>query len=1061
METPWTKEASQCEAELGVSLSKGLSNADVEERREKHGFNELEKEEGRSFFEMVLEQFDDPLVKILLVAAVVSTIIAVSETYEEGGTLTIDKFVEPLVILLILILNAIVGVYQENSAEKSLEALKDMQPDTAQVLRSGEWMNHLPAKELVPGDVIELRVGDKIPADCRVARLETTTLRVEQMALTGESVTVMKQIETIAEKSCEIQSKTNMLFSGTTVSNGHCLALVTSTGMQTEIGKIQEQIQEAAAARAEEKTPLKQKLDDFSDLLQWLIGAVCLLVWLINFRMFVDIEKLSFDYKQCLYYFQIAVALAVAAIPEGLPTVITMCLSLGTRKMAKRNSIVRKLPAVETLGCTSVICSDKTGTLTTNQMSVRRVVVLGSGNVGDAGFLRSFDVTGSSYNPSDGAVEGLDADELSDKSLLKFAKICSICNESSIEKVEDGTYKHVGGPTEAALKVLVEKLLRGVKASADQVLPGNDFLNRTSEKIATLEFSRDRKTMSVIVKDDTSATNQLFVKGAPESVLGRCTHILLENGRTEVLTQEMRDAILANVNEMASKAWRCLACAYSNNLGVLSDYNGPAHRGHRVLVDPGNFADVETGLTYVGSVAMQDPPRAEVAESIRSCREAGIRVIVITGDNKKTAEAICRDIGVFEADEDISDKSFLGIEFGRLPKDKQIELIYRYAEINGGLVFSRSEPKFKQDIVKLLKEGGEVVAMTGDGVNDAPALKMADIGVAMGITGTEVAKEASDMVLADDNFSTIVAAVEEGRSIYMNMKAFIRYMISSNIGEVASIFFTAALGMPEGMIPVQLLWVNLVTDGPPATALGFNPADPDIMSKPPRNKNDRLISKWVLFRYLVVGFYVGVATVGIFAVWYMHGVGGPKTFMGIDLAEDGHSAVTLEMLMNWEKCNTTTNVFELPSGRIEKFTASDWTAGDETRQVTGCDYFSEAGKMKASTLSLSVLVTIEMFNALNALSENGSLLYVPPWVNPALLFAMAGSFVLHFMILYVPSFCPMFGVVPLSFNEWLLVIAFSAPVILIDEVLKLIGRIMYYRRKRKQRQRVMELKKHK
>lgn len=1061
METPWTKEASQCEKELGASIVEGLSTSDVDERREKYGFNELEKEEGRSFFEMVLEQFDDPLVKILLVAAVVSTIIAVSETYEEGGTLTVDKFVEPLVILLILILNAIVGVYQENSAEKSLEALKDMQPDTARVLRDGEWVNHLPAKELVPGDVIELRVGDKIPADCRVAVLETTTLRVEQMALTGESVTVMKQIEPIAEKSCEIQSKINMLFSGTTVSNGHCLALVTSIGMETEIGKIQEQISEAAAARAEEKTPLKQKLDDFSDLLQWLIGAVCLLVWLINFRMFIDIEKLTFDYKQCLYYFQIAVALAVAAIPEGLPTVITMCLSLGTRKMARRNSIVRKLPAVETLGCTSIICSDKTGTLTTNQMSVRRVVVMGSGKAGDPSFLRSFEVSGSSYSPYDGEVSGLGTDELTDKALLKFAKICSVCNESSIEKVDDNTYKHIGGPTEAALKVLVEKMLRGVKpASSGQVLPGNDFLNRTSEKIAILEFSRDRKSMSVIMKDDSSSANQLLVKGAPESVLSRCTHVLLENGKTDVMTQEIRDGILANLNEMASKALRILACAYSNNLGVLSDYNGPSHHGHRVLTDPANFVDVETGLTYVGAVAMQDPPRDEVAESIRSCREAGIRVIVITGDNKKTAEAICRDIGVFEADEDISDKSFLGIEFGRLPKEKQIELIYRYAEINGGILFSRSEPKFKQDIVKLLKEGGEVVAMTGDGVNDAPALKMADIGVAMGITGTEVAKEASDMVLADDNFSTIVAAVEEGRSIYMNMKAFIRYMISSNIGEVASIFFTAALGMPEGMIPVQLLWVNLVTDGPPATALGFNPADPDIMSKPPRNKNDRLISKWVLFRYLVVGFYVGVATVGIFAVWYMYGVGGPKTFLGIDLAEDGHSAVTLEMLMNWEKCNTTTNVFNLPSGRIEKFTANDWTAGDETRKITGCDYFSEAGKMKASTLSLSVLVTIEMFNALNALSENGSLLYVPPWVNPALLIAMAGSFILHFMILYVPSFCPMFGVVPLSFNEWLLVIVFSAPVIIIDEVLKLIGRLMYLRRKRKKRQRMLELKKH-
>ncbi|KAH7667725.1 P-type ATPase protein [Dioscorea alata] len=393
--------------------------------------------------------------------------------------------------------------------------------------------------------------------------------------------------------------------------------------------------------------------------------------------------------------------------------------------------------------------------------------------------------------------------------------------------------------------------------------------------------------------------------------------------------------------------------------------------------------------------------------------------MVITGDNKQTAEAICREIGVFGPEEDIKAKSYTGKEFMSLPDKKNL------LRQSGGLLFSRAEPKHKQDIVRLLKEDGEVVAMTGDGVNDAPALKLADIGIAMGIAGTEVAKEASDMVLADDNFSTIVAAVGEGRSIYNNMKAFIRYMISSNMGEVACIFLTAALGIPEGLIPVQLLWVNLVTDGPPATALGFNPPDRDVMKKPPRRSNDSLISAWILFRYLVIGLYVGVATVGIFIIWYTHG-----SFLGIDLSGDGHTLVTYSQLSNWGQCSWW-----------DGFKVTPFTAGSRVFNFDNnpCDYF-QTGKVKAMTLSLSVLVAIEMFNSLNALSEDVSLLSMPPWVNPWLLLAMSISFALHFLILYVPFLAQVFGIVPLSFNEWLLVLAVAFPVILIDEILKFIGR---------------------
>lgn len=1066
---PWVTDVDDCLEHYDVTGETGLSDEQVEAQRERFGSNELEKDQDRSFWEMVLEQFDDPLVKILLVAAAVSAVIAISEAVEEAEgdnyleAMTIDKFVEPLVIMLILVLNAMVGVWQESSAEKSLEALKEMQSDTAMTLRNSKWISELDARELVPGDVVQIRVGDKVPADCRVIELMTTTLRVEQMALTGESVTINKVTDALAAKQfdCEIQSKVNMFFAGTTVSNGSALALVTHTGMSTEIGKIQEQIQEAKAQTAEERTPLKQKLDDFSDLLQYLIGAVCLLVWLINVRMYFNFETFEFDYKKAIYYFQIAVALAVAAIPEGLPTVITMCLALGTRKMSKRNAIVRKLPAVETLGCTTVICSDKTGTLTTNQMSVKRVVLPGASN----GAMRRLDVTGSTYDPDDGSVDGLPPAAAMDKALQLLSLTCSVCNAAGVEFNEPAqSFKHIGAPTEAALLVLVEKVgvpdesrntanqLARKQDPADSAFGANAYWKSMVATQATLEFTRDRKSMSVLASPTseatnglfTTSTNQLLVKGAPENILDRCSFVILADGSKAAMTPEMRDNVLGEVDEMAKNAWRCLAMAVKDDLEEpLASMDGPSHAGFKYLDNPDKFVNVEVGLTFVGCVGMQDPPRAEVRQSIEDCRDAGIRVMVITGDNKLTAEAICREIGIFQEGEDLSEKSFEGKDFWRKTEKEKMELLWKDS---GGRVFSRSEPKLKQDIVAMLKKGcpglseGEVVAMTGDGVNDAPALKMADIGIAMGITGTEVAKEASDMVLADDNFSTIVAAVEEGRSIYMNMKAFIRYMISSNIGEVASIFFTAALGFPEGMIPVQLLWVNLVTDGPPATALGFNPADPDIMMKPPRRKDDQLINSWVLFRYMVIGMYVGFATVGVFAVWFMYGVGGPGDFMGLDLTKDGHSAVSFEMLTNWDKCNVTSNQFVLPSGTIDAFSANSWTAGDVSHEVIGCDYFGDEGKMKASTLSLSVLVTIEMFNALNAISEDGSLLTVPPWVNPYLLMAMLVSFLLHFMILYVPALNPMFAVVPLSVDEWLLVIGFSFPVMILDEVLKTFGR---------------------
>ncbi|KAG2690410.1 hypothetical protein I3760_09G185400 [Carya illinoinensis] len=985
----WSKQISECEEHYKVKKGSGLGSIDVERRRKIYGYNELEKHEGQSIWSLVVEQFKDTLVRILLVAAVVSFVLALYDG-EEGGEMEITAFVEPLVIFLILIVNAIVGVWQESNAEKALEALKEIQSEHATVIRDGEKLSNLPAKELVPGDIVELRVGDKVPADMRVLELISSTLRVEQGSLTGESEAVNKTNKAVQEDA-DIQGKRSMVFAGTTIVNGNCICLVTQTGMETEIGKVHEQIHEAA--QSEEDTPLKKKLNEFGEALTMIIGVICAVVWLINVKYFLTWESVDgwptnfkFSFEKCTYYFEIAVALAVAAIPEGLPAVITTCLALGTREMAKKNALVRKLPSVETLGCTTVICSDKTGTLTTNQMAVAKLVAMGS----SVDRLRTFKVDGTTYNPSDGKINDWPMGRM-DANLQMIAKIAAVCNDAGVAHSEN-KYVANGMPTEAALKVLVEKMglpegFNHESTSRSALLRYCELWNEYEHRIATLEFDRGRKSMGVIV-NSKSGKKSLLVKGAVENVLERSTKIQLLDGSVLPLDQNIKKLILDYLQEMSTGALRCLGFAYKDDLREFETYDGNEdHHAHALLLNPCNYSSIESDLIFVGLVGLRDPPREEVSDAIKDCRAAGIRVMVITGDNKNTAEAICREIGVFGTNEDISSKSITGKEFMELSDQKA------HLRQNGGLLFSRAEPRHKQEIVRLLKEEGEVVAMTGDGVNDAPALKLADIGIAMGIAGTEVAKEASDMVLADDNFSTIVAAVGEGRSIYNNMKAFIRYMISSNMGEVASIFLTAAL-------------------------------DTDIMKKPPRRSDDSLINAWILFRYLVIGLYVGLATVGVFIIWYTH-----SSFLGIDLSGDGHTLVTYSQLSNWGQCSTWNN-----------FTASPFTAG--SRVITfdsPCDYF-HGGKVKAMTLSLSVLVAIEMFNSLNALSEDGSLLTMPPWVNPWLLLAMSVSFGLHFLILYVPFLAGVFGIVPLSFNEWLLVLVVALPVILIDEILKFVGR---------------------
>jgi len=984
MEYAWCKSPAEALDYFDVKAGEGLSQFQVEQNRKKYGKNELPAEEGKSLWELIVEQFEDLLVRILLLAAVISFVLALFEEGEE----TITAFVEPLVILTILICNAVVGIWQEKNAESAIEALKEYEPAMAKVYRQDRpgQIQKIKACDIVPGDIVDVSVGDQIPADIRILEIKSTTIRIDQALLTGESVSVIKETEAINDKRAVNQDKKNLLFSGTNVAQGKCIGLVVNVGQKTEIGKIRDEMAETT----NEKTPLAQKLDEFGEQLSKMITVICILVWAINIGHFNDPIHGGSWIKGAIYYFKIAVALAVAAIPEGLPAVITTCLALGTNRMAKKNAIVRSLPSVETLGCTSVICSDKTGTLTTNQMSVCRMFTVKSVMSGVQ--FNQYSMSGSTYEPKGTLYNNAGAATAgaNHEDLKELAHGCALVNDSAVDYNQaKGVYEKVGEATETALTVLVEKLnVHGLnlsgKSAQEKCNAANSHIKSQYDKKCTLEFSRDRKSMSAYVVGDDGP--KLYVKGAAEGVLERCTHVRVGDSKVP-LTPSIRQAIMSLILEYGTgrDTLRCLT------IGVVED---PPALNSMDLGDSSKFALYESNITFLGVVGMLDPPRTEVYDSIQSCKAAGIRVVVITGDNKNTAIAICRRIGVFTDDEDVTGKAYTGRELDDLSKQEQFEACLR------ARLFARVEPAHKSKIVEYLQSNGDVTAMTGDGVNDAPALKKAEIGIAMG-SGTAVAKTASDMVLADDNFTSIVAAVEEGRAIYNNMKQFIRYLISSNIGEVVCIFLAAALGVPEALIPVQLLWVNLVTDGLPATALSFNPPDLDIMDKAPRSTKDNLINNWLLFRYCVIGGYVGWATVFSAAWWFQYAPDGPQ--------------VSWWQLTHYMQC----------------------APGAEGFEGIACKIFEDPHPM---TMALSVLVTIEMLNALNSVSENQSMFRMPPWENKLLVGAIALSMSLHMLILYVDPLPSIFNICPLTANEWAVVMKFSVPVIIIDEVLKYIAR---------------------
>ncbi|KAJ2901368.1 uncharacterized protein MKZ38_001922 [Zalerion maritima] len=967
---------------FSVDATRGLSDEQISELRNKHGKNTIPDDPPTPVWELILEQFKDQLVIILLGSAAVSFVLALFE--EEGGW---SAFVDPAVILTILILNAVVGVSQESSAEKAIAALQEYSANEANVVRNDGAISRVKAEDLVPGDIVSISVGDRIPADCRVIAIESNSFAVDQAILTGESESVGKDgTAVVADDKAVLQDQINMLFSGTTVVTGRAKAVVVLTGSNTAIGDIHESI----TAQISEPTPLKQKLNDFGDTLAKVITVICILVWLINIPNFNDPSHGNWT-KGAIYYLKIAVSLGVAAIPEGLAVVITTCLALGTRKMAAKNAVVRSLPSVETLGSCSVICSDKTGTLTTNQMSVAKMVHLSSNGRG----LEEMDIEGTTFSPrGDIRSNGKIMEDLAQRSstIRQMTEVAALCNDAHLAyDSRSATFQNIGEPTEGALRVLAEKI--GPCAPKD-THPENcchyasSWYEKSCPRLATYEFSRDRKSMSVLVQSGDH--QKLLVKGAPESILERCTQALVgADGKKIPLDRKLLDLMLKEVVDYGNRGLRVIALASVDDVS--------SHPLTHSAKSTAEYAELEQNMTLLGLVGMLDPPRPEVPGSIFKCKEAGIRVIVITGDNRNTAESICRKIGVFGENEDLTGKSFTGREFDNLSTSEQLEAAKKAS------LFSRVEPGHKSKLVDLLQSLGDVVAMTGDGVNDAPALKRADIGVAMG-SGTDVSKLAADMVLADNNFATIEVAIEEGRAIYNNTQQFIRYLISSNIGEVVSIFLTAALGMPEALIPVQLLWVNLVTDGLPATALSFNPPDHDIMRRQPRKRDEALIGGWLFFRYLIIGTYVGLATVAGYAWWFMYNAEGPQ--------------ITFSQLSHFHRCST-----EFPE--------------------IGCSMFSDDMAKAASTMSLSILVVIEMFNAMNALSSSESLLTLPLWDNMMLVYAIALSMALHFALLYTPILQTLFSILPLNWNEWKAVLIISAPVILIDEVLKLVERLFF------------------
>ncbi|MCS7239653.1 MAG: cation-translocating P-type ATPase [Candidatus Bipolaricaulota bacterium] len=796
---------------LGVDPQRGLSSGEAQARLKKHGPNVLPEAPPTPFWKRVLEQLKGFVILILLVATVIS--MALGDWIEAGA------------ILAIVILNAFIGAIQESRAEQALQSLKKMAAPEAQVLRDGVRQT-IPARELVPGDIVLLEAGSIVPADLRL--LETAQLRVDESSLTGESVPVDKDASSALLQDTALADQVNMAFLGTTVVYGRGTGVVVATGSNTVLGEIAGVIEEP-----QEETPLQRRLEELGRVLGVLILIVCGVVFLVEVLRDPHLPLLwregflaylRASQHELLGFFIIAVSLAVAAVPEGLPAVVTLCLAAGMREMLRRHALVRRLPSVETLGSATVICADKTGTLTQNQMTVTNIWVDGD----------LVAVTGQGYKP-DGQflLNGHPVDPQKHPLLLSALWLGLVCNDAELRE-ENGAYRIVGDPTEGAL------LVAALKAGLSR-----DTIVRVSE----LPFDSERKRMTTIhlaASSPLTLTTPYVaaVKGAPDVVLAHCSALATKDGPRPLGASERERISRAN-EELAGQGLRVLAVAY-RPLPAVPEELRPE--------------EIEQDLIFLGLLGMQDPPRPEVAEALATARRAGLRTIMITGDHVATAVAIAKQIGLLRP----NGRVISGSELDRMSDEELVRVI---DEVD---VFARVSPHHKVRIVEALRARGEIVAMTGDGVNDAPALKRADIGIAMGIAGTDVAKATADMVLLDDNYASIVAAVEQGRVIYANIRKTVYYLLSCNFAEIAIIFFAVLLGWPAPLTAIQLLWLNLLTDGAPALALGMEPAEPGIMERPPRSPKEKIINREMVGGVFFQAGALTAAVLGLFAFAY-HG----------------------------------------------------------------------------------------------------------------------------------------------------------------------------------------------
>jgi len=907
---------------LEVDAKSGLSSEQIGQRLQRHGANELPQPPSEPKWKKFLAQFKDPLTVLLLIATVISFIAWMIER---------DSVIpfEAITILIVVLLNGVLGYLQEARAEQAIAALAAMSAATARVLRNGVQQT-IPARELVPGDILLIEEGDTIPADARV--LESVALKVAEAALTGESAPVSKDSASL-DAETGIGDRLNMLYSGTAVTSGRGRAVVVATAADTEIGKIADTLKETE----KESTPLQRELAGVGRMLGITVVAIAIIIS-ITILLVEDLKGWS-DMVDVLL---LAVSLAVAAVPEGLTAITTIVLSLGMERMAKRNVIVRKLNAVETLGSTTVICSDKTGTLTKNEMTVRKMVTAGG----------EVSITGVGYEPA-GHLES-DGKPLESGPLwneVRYAlRAAHLANNARLVKNKENVWTVQGDPTEGALLVAARK------AGWNEA-----ELSERFPRVHEVPFSSERKLMSTAHKDLDKEERYLVVsKGAPDILLARCSHVRVGE-EVQPLTEQRRAAILASVDKLAHEALRTLGVAFRT---VHADK----------VTGEMNDDEFENEFVFLGVIGMIDPPRAEAAEAVQVARKAGVRSVMITGDHPATAEAIALELGITGK----GDRIVSGAELQKMD-DEELKAAVQHTS-----VYARVAPEHKLRIVRALKSHGDIVAMTGDGVNDAPALKSADIGLAMGITGTDVSKGAADMILTDDNFASIVAAVEEGRAIFANIQKFLRYLLSSNIGEVFVMFFGVILARMIGLhaeggsavvaplLAVQILWINLLTDAAPALALGVDPADHRLMKRPPRDPLTHVITRDMWIGIVLVGAVMGIGT-----------------------------------LLVMDYC--------LPGG---------WIPGD--------------GEVRyAQTMAFTVLVFFQLFNVFNARSGYESAfkdLFSNPWIWRAVLL----SAVLQAVVLYIPFLQKAFGTWPLSWMDWVICIVVSSSVLWVREISKML-----------------------